>query len=400
MEKKYKNKIIFLINILCLPLGIHALGFQGFATSDDFRAQQQADEQNSQGSSNQYGQNCPTPDCSQCPNNENNSSNLYIPPFTVQILDKSQKTLNSSGKLLTINSSSSAALIVQIFPASNNISNSSVSFIGEKNHLVMYTVKDLLGATVLVDYDLIESSQGIPCYINIPSVLGVSGQSNNDSQTETTAQAGINATSGSSAAKISLFQSLFSSNNTPPADTVTLTILNGLSPLTQKFIINLSNNQNFNITPISGSTDSEVSQVSTISGVTSLKNMSISFNDAQQTTLFTFNENTLSFDSNLKNGVTLNVLIYPADSNNYYQAVATLRSSDGSKYRKQYALTSKATYQGSISPLTSLPSMITISGSGIPNSATRRFFNSDTASNSPTFFNFTAPISLQFRITS
>ncbi len=372
------------------------LGSQGFVANEDVRYQQQ---QQLQQQATATGTTCPagtTPQC--CANGcatTQNTSSLSIPSFTIQILDAKgtvlnpqQPPTNPQGKNLSPQNFqlSTGLLIVQIFPPSNTISN----IIGDKNYLIMYTIKDPSGSSVYINYDIIPSASGVPAAINIPSAAA------------STTQAGITnmANSTSSAAYIPFFTQKISPNNY-------LQILNGLSPATQKFLLtaNPSSDQTssmgtYTITPISGITDSDVYQAHIISKVNSLKNLSISFDG--QTPLITFTGSNISFDSDLQKGVILNVLIYPSNNNNY-RVIATLRNTDGSKFRKLYNFDSTAQNTQNQS---TLPSTIYITASGLTQSFQRDFFNSNTANslssggNTIYPFNIIAPINLRFLITS
>lgn len=369
--------------------------------------------------------NCPPTTCA------NGGANYYLMPFQILLSNQAGATINThSLNVPTTFALSSIILVVHIFPQSNMINNSSITYAtdSEGTYIVSYVIKDPSGSVIYKEFDQNLTLKNIPHQITLAvSQQQMEAQQQQQQQNaqqqqqptgQGTPQPGTFTTSTIGTIQNALAQSSF----IPPLSATALTqanrqqILNGISPLSQQFLLSIDTSGNITATPISGTFDADNTSATTLalannplSATTdatgaAIGSFTIQFND---TTLLTFeNKTKVQFTQNdLAQGILLNVVIYPSESQGNYPVVATLRSSDGLKFRKKAALPPPATGTATpATPLTAMPTNITIqyaaaSGSGTPQSLlTTSFLNSQMTSNNNAF-TIISPINLRFMIT-
>lgn len=395
--------ITILISIIILPANTFT-GFAGRAAEQSQEAYQASIDkgltitQPSAPSSNSGGC-CGTGQ--ECQPVASNSS--YIPSFYVSILDQNQQPINGQyGYNLLPTSSNNTSftqqntiLTVNIFAPSNTASNPP-TFI-DQNYIVFYTLKTPDGQNIYADMQTFKSTS-IPHFIAIQGSTSASGNS-----TSPAPAIFEQSTTGSS------YQYLGSILPTTgfPAGQAAWQIVNGVSPMSQSFLLQMNNasagSGTITISKISGTYDAGMFAANgptpptftpSSKGGNGLGTLGISFNDNSSTQI-NFASTQLTFTPvDLASGLILNVVVTSSTTNNF-NVVATLRTTDGTKMRKETLLASSS------SAVSSLPTSITISqipaGSQTANTIlTTDFLSSQISTGNMT--NMLLPLNLKFSI--
>ncbi|MBI2345042.1 hypothetical protein HYV10_03155 [Candidatus Dependentiae bacterium] len=336
---------------------------------------------------NGQGGNCPVA----CPAGSHCSTSAgFIPSFGVYIMNKEQQVLNNPGKnLLPISANitsftSNAILTVNIF-APSNIATSTPTFI-DKNYTIFYTLKSPDGTSIYTDFEEFTSTS-IPHYIAINPIGTPTGTSPAPA-TFPQPQAGTS---------YSFIGKFLPVTNFPTGQTA-WQILNGISPISQSFLLSVDSNTpaQISITPISGiydagsfSSGSSPTSFNPSSGANGLGSLGIIL-DGQNTNI-TFAGTKVPFTTtDLENGLILNIVITSQQGNNNFNVAATIRTSDGTKMRKETLLSTAS------SPIASLPFSITIQQNSTT-ILTTNFLDSNIPGNT-TCASMILPINLRFSI--
>ena len=291
------------------------------------------------------------------------SNSSYIPSFYVYILDQNQQSINGQyGYNLLPTSSNNTSftqqntiLTVNIF-APSNTATSTPTFI-EQNYIIFYTLKTPDGQTIYADAQTFKST-------TIPHFIAIQGSTSPVSSSASPAPATFEqSTSGSS------YQYLGSILPTTgfPVGQAAWQILNGVSPMSQSFLLQMNNasagSGTITVSKISGTYDAGMfsangSTPATINpstkGGNGLGSLGIAFN-GNASTQINFESTQLNFTpTDLASGLILNIVITSSTTGNF-NIVATLRTTDGTKMRKQNLLATSS------SAVSSLPTSITIS---------------------------------------
>jgi len=386
-----------IIKILSFALIVPINSIPGFASRTAIQEQEAYTTNLRQGLTATYAPTPGTGTGSTCPTGQScqpiSAASSYIPSFSVFILDKNQKPLNSTGKnMLPISANSQSftyqntILTVNIFAPSNIATTTPTLF--EKNYIVFYTLKTPGGEAIYADFDTFNSTS-IPHYIAInPTGSPEKGA------TPTPANFPI----PSSGSDYSFMKQFLPTNNFPTGQQA-LQILNGISPISQSFLFSMDNSQTpaqITISPISGMYDagnfssgsSPASSFTPSKGSNALGTLGIIL-DGSSTPNIQFVGKNLSFTStDLQNSLILNIVITAQNGSNNYNIVATLRTTDGTKMRKEICLSNSA------NPITSLPLSITIQQSGTSILSTD-FLNNQISAALP---NMLLPLNLKFSI--
>lgn len=390
------NVIIKLwILTLILKTNITSGGFAGRSAeqaSNAYRTQVTTGLTASYGAANSSGSNTTCPVC--CPAGSTCSTAAgYIPSFNVYILNKNQQALNNLPKnLLPISSNitsftNNAILTVNIF-APSNIASSTPQFF-DKNYIVFYTLKSPDGSYIYTDFETFNSTS-IPHYIAI---------NQNGTPTAGTTPPPAVFTAPSAGENYSFIGNILPTTGFPTGQAA-WQILNGISPLSQSFLFSLDSSSPANITvsKISGTYDagsfssgSSRTSFTPSTGGNGLGTLGIML-DGQNINI-QFKGTTLPFTAtDLQNGLILNVVITSEQSGNF-NVVATLRTTDGTKMRKEALLSNSQT------PLSTLPTSITIQQNSTP-ILTTDFLNTQISNNTnaPNAANMVLPLNLRFSI--
>jgi hypothetical protein len=387
----------FTIVLLCFQNMLPVLGEQGFGGYASYQrstgtgsssTNTSTDCSASGGTCCPSGQQCCANGCAAASDNDNQTS-ATIPSFNINLLSSSNTILHTHAFNPPSFTLSTAVLEVHIFPPSNSVDpkKNTVTYNpgqGENTYIVAYTIKDPAGSMVHKEFSKQISLPSLPHGISI-----------------------TNSTTGQSTPAIT-----YVSNNFLPPISSTLgsatkmIILNGITPIIQKFVIQNSSNS-LTITSISGiyDADSTTSTTPSYSGIanfstslttgTTLRDLTIAFTNSSNTNAtnssITFAEKSkVQFnEQDLANGLALNIVIFPASNSTSYPVVATLRTLDGLKMRKKHAITNN--------PLTFIPTQISIIH-GNQNATillTTSFLNSSIANN---IFTMISPLNLRFLI--
>jgi|GEM_PF-1306638 len=362
--------------------------------------------------------NCPVcPTCS-----TSNSSDYFIPPFNILLGNQTGTTINTH-QLNVPNTFalSNAILTVHIFPMSNSINNKTITYAAgtsEGTYIVVYTLKDPAGSMVYKEYDQNLKLANMPHQITLTSIPPATPAT---TTTTTTPSAGTFSTLSPQPTGMTnaVAQSVF----IPPLSTTTYSlanrqqILNGISPLSQKFLLTIDSSGNITAIPISGTFDADDTTTTTLAlannplssttGGTgnTIGAITIQFNDTNTTQLTFDNKSQIKFtDSDLTQGLLLNIVIFPSGSGQSFPVVATLRTSDGLKLRKKAALPAPASGNATTDqPLSSMPTNIAIQYTPTANGAaaipllTTSFLNSSMTDNYNAF-TIISPLNLRFMI--
>ena len=336
----------------------------------------------------------------------------YIPSFNVYILDKNQNILNATGKnILPINANNTSftetntIFTINIFAPSNIAGSPNPTFI-DQQFIVFYTLKNPDGSEIYADFETFPSTK-IPHYIAISPTGTPTG-------TNPAPATFVQTSTGTSY----YFLKQFLPIKNFPTGQAAWQILNGISPISQSFLFSMNNSTTpaqITIAPISGmydaslgGTTSPVSGFTPSTGVNALSTLGISLTSGTPSGGVSPN---ISFSgsfgstkqaftaTDLQNGLILNVIITASQTSNSYNAVAILRTSDGTKMRKETCLS--AENPAPDNPISGLPTSITFT-QGPSDSATilltTDFLNSNITSNNPNLSNSVLPLNLRFSI--
>lgn len=407
--------VTYLTFLLCLPLQLQT--FYAFKQQAESASYQQA---RNEGLQSNAGTASATPDCSNCPCTSgatSNTSDYFIPPFNILLGSQTGTTINTH-QLNVPNTFtlSNAELTVHIFPMSNSINNKTITYAtgSEGTYIIAYTLKDPAGSMVYKEYDQNLTLKNIPHQVTLTS-----NPTTTTTTTTTTPTAGTFTTLSTQPTGMTtaVAQSMF----IPTLSTTTYTlanrqqILNGISPLSQKFLLSIDSSGNITAIPISGTFDADnttattlalannpLSSTNSTSG-NAIGSIGIQFND---TTLFSFdNSSQVQFTADdLAQGLLLNVIIFPSSGGTSFPVIATLRTSDGLKFRKKAALPAPTTGNATTDqPLSSMPTNITITYTSTSGKAsanpllTTSFLNSGMSDNYNAF-TIISPLNLRFMI--
>jgi hypothetical protein len=322
----------------------------------------------------------------------------YIPSFNVYILDEKQTILNNPGKnLLPISTNitsftqSNTILTVNIIPPSN-IALATPIFIN-KNYTVLYTLKTPDGSTIYTDFEEFNST-------SIPHFIAIAPNGTPQAGTTPAPATFVSSTPGSNYSFLGKFLPVTGF----PTGQAAWQILNGISPISQSFLLSMNSSSTpaqITVYSISGiydagafSTSSSPTSFTPSSGTNTLGTLGIIL-DGGTTPNITFSGTKLPFTSiDLQNGLILNIVITSQQgSNTSFNIVATLRTTDGAKMRKETLLSNSTTPAA----ITTLPTGITIQ----QNSTTilmTNFLNSDSQSANANLINLVLPLNLKFSI--
>lgn len=393
-----KKLQFFLLNILILATcsdndikGV--LGEQGAGGYDLGQIYRGGTSTNSTSVSSSGSCTSPSVCCSNgCADGSSNTTTQAIPSFNINLLASDGKTLLHSHAFNTPSdfTLSTAILMIHIFPPSNSINNTpniqkAITYstqTGEGNYLVAYTLKDPAGSMVHKEFSNAFPLSSLPHGISITS-----------STTQTTPATTYVSTN---------FLPVLSNSQLNLSQAEKQTILNGISPIIQKFGIN-NDSQGLTISPISGIYNADntnttpsyagITAFSPTAGTTGTNLNALSFTLTNGTSSLTisFEESTqvVFNQQDLANGLILNVVIFPSSTTNSYPIITTLRTIDGLKMRKKHAITQNV--------LTSIPTTISIAHGTTPTTLlTTSFLNSSITNK---LFTIDSPLNLRFIIT-
>jgi len=414
-----KNKFIFLKLSTIIILSAYSThlesGFAGYSAleaSNKYEEQQRAALLGQTAAAAAAPGNCPS--CSSCCNGGSAILTTYVPTFIVQLNDVNGNVLNGAGHLFNTPTTGfnlqTTVFSVHIFPKSNAITSSGVTYAtNDGTYIIAYTLKDPAGSIIYKEFDQGLTLAGLPHQITLVP-------------TPTTTPATTTSTSGTPQAAI--WTTVLSPKNTPmiansifipnlrsiKTQALRQQIINGISPISQKFLFTQNGSNNISATTISGTFDADnsaqtasysytgtSSAVTTTTG-TSIGQFAISFDDGQ-TQLITFtNPSQIAFNQgDIAKGLILNVCIFPSAQAQNYPVIATLRSTDGLKLQKSSAIynTQQTSAPQPTNYLQSLPSTISIQYSPYSSSGqtsfttqlTTSFFNSASISQNNTAMN-------------
>lgn len=398
-------KIVIAILCFVLPAQIQYAGFGAFSAQQASSAEQQAVNKGAATPATPSTGTPTTPsNCPACPSS--GTSSYVLPSFNIVLGNQTGTTLTTHAfSVPSTFNLNNFILTVHIFPMSNSISNSTITYAttkAEGSYLVSYVLADPTGSIVHTEFDQGLALSSMPHQITLVA----------NTPTAPTAGAPTTSATFSTTTGNVITQSIF----IPQINTSTYTqanrqqILNGISPIAQKFYIQVDNSGNATATPISGTFYADNTTAGTLAlasdplsaptGPSGSAIMPITL-QFQDTTLLTFdNSSLIQFNqADLLAGILLNVVIYPSEQANSYPVVATLRSSDGLKYRKKYALpppTTGTPPANAVAPLSSIPTNITIQYNS-QSLLTTSFLNSAIASMNNAFTMIT-PLNLRFVI--
>lgn len=309
--------------------------------------QSQAPTQTSQTSNIQS---CPTPQA---------TTTNPLPSFMINMYDAKSNLINTY--TFSTNQTNflvnNALLIIHIFPPSNTISGTAVNLSSsDSSYAVMYTLKSLDGTIIQKELQFITAAsgstpasaavmikKGVP---QIPTAISISMITPATSSTAETSTI-ISSPASSPFA-------LFLPNMSPHSVMTKQRIFNGVSPMSQKFLISVDSSDNISATQISGifdvdnSSESPTLATSLLSSSgsaiaitpTSGANISpigITISDGTSPQTITFSGTNIPFNQqDLLNGLACNIHIFPPSTGgSNYMIIATLRTLDGLKLRKQ-----------------------------------------------------------------
>lgn len=303
--------------------------------------------------------NCPiTNTCS----NSTNTTTYYIPTFVIQLGDENGTTLNGTGHVFntpTPTSSSypngfnlqNSVFSVHIFPKSNSITATGVTS-GKSGqdgtYIVAYTLKDPAGSIIYKEFDQGLSLKNLPHQITLvlnPTAPATTPATAPNTTGTTTPQAATWSTTNSTM----IAQSIFIPNMKTLTTSTRQQIINGISPIAQKFLFTQQSDGTISAIAISGTFDADSSSptpsyslvTNPFSGATQtsgkpIGQFAVSFGRGNSTPLIIFTNPTeiAINETDLTQGLILNVCIFPSDSGNNYPVIATLRTMDGLKLQK------------------------------------------------------------------
>lgn len=338
-----------------------------------------------------------TTSCSSCCPlvNSDGSTSIVMPQFIISVLGVDGITPVGPAFQFVPNASftrTNAILNVHIFPPSTGI--------GTNSYFIIYTLKSLAGDVIQKEYIPALSTSGKIASSAINSATSVPGKI-------AIYPAAIAATASTPLPSF-LPSTLLASSRFLPSGLTTVSqalriqALNGISPISQKFLLTQNGSQ-LTITPLSGMLEGDYSsaagtnsiaiQPATPTSSTPSSSIDILVNDSansQSTAQFTFTGKSFNA-TDLASGLSLTLNIFPpsvpAVSGNYIM-IATLKTLDGLKLRKQIAVSGSTTFPIFNYP----PSSVAISSTG-NTILTSSFFN---ATASATNFAMLSPISLKY----
>lgn len=288
-------------------------------------------------------------DCSQCPA-PCDTTTVALPPLSISLYDANGTIINTynfptDSSFIAAN----AILSVHIFSPSNSISSSKVTAATTTDsYAVVYTLKSTNGNFLqkAIQYGAPTGSPANPSPAIAPTQIPVGISIATNTGTPAVITPLLTPTPSN-------FIPTGISSHTPSTQQ---RIFNGLSPINQKFLIvntgtstGATPTLNATATPISGMFDTDESTVFTTFGPassiqatsgTQLSTFTIQLTDATTPQTFTFGTTKFFNQTDLINGLALNVHIFPpslgiSGGNNSYILIATLRTIDGLKLHKQ-----------------------------------------------------------------
>lgn len=309
-----------------------------------------------------------SPKCQACPAC---STETPLPSFIINMYNATdQKNPISSYTFATDQNFAitSALLVVHIFPPSNSITTDGVSLVqSDSSYAIMYTLKSLDGTILQKSLQYVTSKSASNSEIDITAVKGVASIPTSISIAAITPAAAATATTAATPATTSVISgstnSIFLPNMSQHSPATQQRIFNGVTPMSQKFLITVDASGNITATQISGMFDNDNSAdtptlASSLlkssgsgsgSGIAitptqgkSIQQIVVTISDGTTPQTLTFAQTNLPFDQkDLQNGLALNIHIFPpslglsAGSGSNYILIATLRTLDGLKLRKQ-----------------------------------------------------------------
>lgn len=403
-----KSLILFVLSTVSMQMyaGTFGTAADTMLTAEHIAAS--AAQSRGSGSGPSTGQNCQSQQCA-----STDPATVSLPAFAISLWNANSTTTPINSIVFPTNQVqnsggfwvNNALLTVHIFPPSNIITNSTVTTPqgAQNSYAIMYTLKSLDGNTIQKVLQYVTpaagstpatsvmpiSPKGVPI---IPTSISITAiPSTTDVSTLTQAQI------------LTLPQTLAPNTFLPNiSKNNVLTqqrILNAISPLSQKFLIN-STAGTINITPISTIFDTEDGStlMSSFSGQSGLiqptsganaQLITVTLSDSTPNTVSTpqiFNQPFNSQD--IKNGLALNVHIFPPSTNSTnpnYLAFATLRTLDGLKLIKLQ-----------FPAFTTQPAQLSINyGSAINPQFSTIFINPAITSENLQPFNLISPINLR-----
>ena len=320
---------------------------------------QSSSSSSSNGATSSNCQACPTPDA---------ATSTPLPTFIINMYDAGNTLINTYSFSTNQNNFlvTNALLIVHIFPPSNIISNSKVTLASDdSSYAVMYTLKSLDGTIIQKELQYIapatSSTKAAPAVMinkgvsQIPTSISIAAYMPATTATSTAAATTASTTfiTPASTTGTSNNNVTFLPNMSPHSAMTKQRIFNGVSPMSQKFLISVDSSNNITATPISGMFDVDnssdtptlASSVLTSSNTAtavaatsgSAQSISITISDGNSPQTINFAGTTVPFNQqDLQDGLACNVHIFPPSTGgSNYMIAATLRTLDGLKLRKQ-----------------------------------------------------------------
>ena len=244
-----------------------------------------------------------------------------------------------------------AILTIHLFPPSNIVSSSGVTPINNttNSYAIMYTLKSMDGTIIQKALQYPSSAAGSTQTAAIMPISKGTPQIPTSFSISTIPAPTTPPANPAPTATVILDTIPFLPTNFATSSSITQQrILNAISPLSQKFLINV-NSGSFTVTPLSATFDTEdgtqlvtsfagQSQNIAANGGTKLLNLTVNLSDINQSPIqsLSFGQNNFT-TQDLQNGLALNVHIFApstGSSQAQFYAFATLRTLDGLKLHK------------------------------------------------------------------